>query len=361
MSECDMKFIFMLPNMGAGGAERVVSILSRALVENGVTADIVMLLSTDVRYELHEKVGLIPMNTGSLSTMERIKRLRQYFVEQKRQYGQVVAVPFQHNCLKYALMAAVGLGVRVVACERNDPNQKGRSLKARLAANIPYLLADRCVFQTPDARDYYVKAVRKKGKVIENPLVLSDDLKWRGHDSNRIVSVGRLDPQKNQKMLIDAFSAFHQKHPDYVLDIYGEGALKPELQAQIEGLGLQESVFLRGYASDIHERLTDARMFVLSSDYEGMSNALMEALAIGVPVVTTDHPIGGARMLIENGVNGLMTPVGDSAALSHAMDRLISQPEFAEALGSNGVEIRKRLDVNRIMEQWLLLFDKRGT
>lgn len=351
-----MKVVFILPNLGAGGAERVVTILSKMLAGEGIAVDIVMLFSNDVRYQIPENVQLVSLNTGDMTLPERVKCLREYLIWQKREHKKVIEIPFQHNCLKYALLSAAGLGIRVIACERNDPYQKGTSRKARLAANIPYLLADRCVFQTPDARDYYFPPVRSKGKVIENPLVLPEELVWQGQNSRRIVSVGRLEPQKNQKMLIDAFSAFHQMHPEYELDIYGEGFLREELQQQIDSLGLHEAVFLRGYSSEIHKNLSQANMFVLSSDYEGMSNALMEAIAIGVPVVTTDHPIGGARMLIQDQVNGLMTPVGDSAALCAAMDRLVRQPDFAGTLGRNGIRIRERLEAGNIARQWMTLF-----
>lgn len=353
MSKNAMKVVFMLPNLGAGGAERVVTILSRAMIQRGISIDIVLMLTNTVQYQVPEGVRLVKLNTYERSAKERLKRLRGYFCQEREQYDRMVVIPFQDNCLKYALVAAMGLKMPVIACERNDPYQKGRSGLSRFKANLPYALAKHCIFQTPDARDYYRMGVQNKSSVIVNPLVLPESLRWQGEDSRRIMSVGRLEPQKNQKILLEAFALIHAQHPEYTLEIYGEGALRQQLQAQIDGLGLQNAVSLRGYASDIHEKLTQCAMFVLPSDYEGMSNALMEALAIGVPTVTTDHPIGGARMLIENEVSGLMTPVGDAKALYYAMDRLLREPALARKLSENGMRVRQMLQVDTVVQQWL--------
>lgn len=347
------KVIFMLPNLGAGGAERVVTILSRGLREKGLAVDIVMMLSELVQYPVPDGVGLVSLRTQGMSQLARLRVVRDYFRKQKKEFQNVVAVPFQDNCLNYALAASVGLGIPVVACERNNPYRKGREGLARRKAIAPYALAKRCVFQTPDAQDYYGPAVGRKSTVILNPLTLPDTLRWRGRGSRRILSVGRLDPQKNQKILIEAFAGLHEKFPEYTLEIYGEGALRPQLQAQIDSLGLEKAVFLRGHCPDIPGELVQAAMFVLPSDYEGMSNALMEALAVGMPVVTTDHPIGGARMLVENGVSGLMTPVGDAQALQTAMERLLREPGLARSLGENAVRVREKLAVDTILRQWM--------
>lgn len=349
----NMKVVFILPNLGSGGAERVVTILSKALRERDLAVDIVLMMTDLVQYPVPHGVGLVTLNTKGMSQIARLRVMRDYFRKQKKSFRRVVAVPFQDNCLQYTLAAVAGLGISVVACERNDPYQKGTRGLARFKANLPFALAKRCVFQTPDARDYYRMGVEKKSTVIVNPLILRQDIHWQGQESKNIISVGRLDPQKNQKILIDAFARFHEKFPAYTLEIFGEGSLRPQLQAQINGLGLENAVFLRGYADNIHDRLAQAAMFALPSDYEGMSNALIEALAIGVPVVTTDHPIGGARMLVEDGVSGLMTPVGDTDGLYRAMERLAADPELAQMLGKNSVRVREKLAVDAVVRQWL--------
>lgn len=353
-----MKAIFIVYNLGAGGAERVVSILSKAFADRNIPVDIVMLLTDNVQYEIPASVNLVPMNTLDMSKADRISCLRAYFKAQKKQHRDIVALPFLDGSLRCALAAAAGLGIPVIASERNDPYQKGRGGLKRIGANVPYALANWCVFQTPDARDYYINSVKKRGTVIPNPLTLPEDLYWQGARSRRIVSVGRLEPQKNQKILIEAFARVHREFPDYTLEIYGEGSLRQQLQEQIQGLGLENAVFLRGHTSHVHAELSRAAMFVMPSDYEGMSNALLEALGIGVPVISTDHPIGGARMLIRDGENGLLTPVGDGQALYRAMVRLIREPEQAGAMGQNGQQVRQLLSVDAIAEKWLEVIEK---
>lgn len=347
------KIIFLIPNLGAGGAERVITILAKAFVQKAYAVDIVLFLNNKVQYEVPPNVNVVFLNALSLKKIDRIRHLRLYFKEQTKEYNNVVVIPFQDNCLKYALAATIGMRIPVIACERNDPYQKGQTGISRFISQVPYYLSSHCVFQTPDARDYYWKRIQKKSKVVYNPLNIPESISWKGNTSNQIVSVGRLDPQKNQKLLIDAFFKLHQEYKEYKLVILGEGSLRKDLEAQISQLELEESVLLCGYSPDIHSILSEAAMFVLSSDYEGMSNALMEALAIGVPTVSTDHPIGGARLMVNDGVSGLLTPVGDSKALYIAMKRLLDNPQYAQELGANAKAVRSQLSVDVICEQWM--------
>lgn len=348
-----MKVIFMLPDLGAGGAERVVTILAQGMCRRKIAVDIVLFLSDRIQYDVPDGVRIVKMNASSLSRLQRLSILRSYLKKQLKEDKHIVVIPFQELCLIYALLAAKGWPIGVVACERNDPYQKGRDGWSRLKAMLPFVLADQCVFQTPEAQAYYGKCVKKKSRVIVNPAAMPEALQWHGIGSKTIVSIGRLDPQKNQKMLIDAFALVHTRYPEYSLDIYGEGELREQLQRQIDDLGLRNAVNLRGYTKAIHQRLQNARLFVLSSDYEGMSNALIEALAMGVPTISTDHPIGGARMLIENGVNGILTPTGDHRAFAQAMADLLAHPEYACRLSECSQRIRKQMSPDEIVEQWL--------
>jgi len=183
--------------------------------------------------------------------------------------------------------------------------------------------------------------------------MLPDDILWQGFLSKKIVSVGRLELQKNQKMLIDAFALVHSQLPEYTLDIYGEGSMRTVLQEKIDSYGLHEAITLQGIEKNIYQRLSEAALFVLPSDYEGMSNALMEALAIGLPTVSTDHPAGGARSLIENGKNGLLTPVGNKEAMAEAIVSLLRDPVYAQKMSAQSRKIRQQLASDVIAKQWV--------
>ena len=167
-----------------------------------------------------------------------------------------------------------------------------------------------------------------------------------------LITVGRLSPQKNHALLIRAYAQIAEKHPDRQLLLYGKGELQAALSQLICRLGMTEHICLQGATDDVAGALSEAGVFVLSSDYEGMPNCLMEALAAGVPSISTDCPCGGPRALIRHEQNGLLVPVGDEAALAAAMDRLLSDPAYAEKLGAAAREAAKDYGPDKIFAQW---------
>ena len=354
-----MKIIFFIPNLSSGGAERVISILANSLVNKKYDVDIVCLQDNVISYPLSDKVNIVCFDKNLLTCSKKLSFsiLRNYLKNERKANNRIVLIPFLDVCLTRVIVASFGLNIPIIASERNDPFQKGSSFLARLKANIPYWLSTHCVFQTEGARDYFYKIIRKKSNIIMNPIMMSPDIKWEGQNSKRIISVGRLESQKNHILLIDAFTHIHNEYPDYILEIYGVGSLKSELQKHISELSLDSSVKLCGHSSDIHSLLENSFLFVLSSDYEGMSNALIEALAVGMPVVTTDHPCGGARMLVKNDINGILVPVRDEIALAEAIKRVIENPEFRLSIGNNASEIRQILSVKQISEKWIELIE----
>ena len=154
-------------------------------------------------------------------------------------------------------------------------------------------------------------------------------------------------------MMISAFHKVHMRYPEYTLEIYGEGSERKILQDQIDQLNLKDNAFLCGFTDDIFDKMRDCAMYVCSSDYEGISNALMEAMAMGVPSISTDCPIGGARAMIQDGANGLLVPVGDVDTLASAMFRLISEPLFAQKLADQAWQSMREYDIKEIANQWL--------
>lgn len=163
--------------------------------------------------------------------------------------------------------------------------------------------------------------------------------------------------QKNLPMLLMAFAQFSAKHPTYHMTIYGEGPLKNEISQLINQLGVKDNVNLAGYVTSLPQRVKDAGMYVSSSDYEGISNTMLEALAMGIPSICTDCPAGGARMCIQNKVNGILVPVGDHHALYEAMCALAEDPQLADSLSREAVKIRETFHVEKIAAMWEALFE----
>jgi glycosyltransferase involved in cell wall biosynthesis len=173
-----------------------------------------------------------------------------------------------------------------------------------------------------------------------------------GEREKRIVNVGRLTEQKNQKMLIDAFARIKDEFPEYKLEIYGDGELMDKLKSQAVSLGVEDRVVFCGNVNNVGERIRTAEVFAFTSDYEGMPNALAEAMALGLACVSTDCSPGGARMLIEDGVNGIITPCGNADAFADALRRVLSDKQYSRKLGESAVYVRERLKTDNIAGEW---------
>lgn len=254
-----------------------------------------------------------------------------------------------------AVWAARKAGVPFLTSERCDPWRfpvPGKESVHRLLRMVTFRLASGIVFQTPQVRDYFPRSIRAHSRVIPNP-VIDDCLPAPSANPEKvIVSVGRFSDQKRHDLLIDAFAALPEGH-GYILKIYGQGPLQKELEAQIERLGLQQSVKLPGQAKRVVDHLGEADIFVLPSDHEGMPNALIEGLAMGLACISTDFASGGARFLIEDGRNGLLVPTGDREALTQSMWRLISDASLRAELRKNAIAIRDSHSKEKIIPLWI--------
>ena len=235
---------------------------------------------------------------------------------------------------------------------RIDPKIAFGTLKRKISLSL-YDLADGFVFQTDEMKEWFSKKIQDKSVVIPNPV--NKDFLCKPYDGERkkvVVNVGRLTEQKNQKMLISAFAEFKKTFPDFKLKIYGEGPLREELQKQIDDLGISEDAKLVGVVSNIKDEIYDASMFVLSSNYEGMSNALMEAMALGMPSISTDCPPGGSRFLIRNNEEGILVKVGDIGELANAMCKIAEDKKFARAISVTGHKKMLELNPKNVNDEW---------
>ena len=165
--------------------------------------------------------------------------------------------------------------------------------------------------------------------------------------------MGRFTSQKNFKMLIDAFNKFSKKYSDYRLFIYGDGQLKNELSIYVNTLEAREKIFFPGYKSNINEIMSNSGMYVSSSNFEGISNSMLEAMALGVPTICTDCPVGGAKMVIKDGVNGVLVPVGDVDKLYNAMIRIASESKFADKISREAVRVKDTFSDKTIGAMWI--------
>lgn len=348
-----MKIMFIIDHFGNGGAERVVSLLTDETVRLGHETYVVVNFD-ERQYELNPGIHYVVTecrhNQSALRKMDRLLSLRRTI----RRVKPDVIFSFGYFMNLYSIAACLGLrGRRLIISERTDPNSEPGSATMRRLRNLIYRGCDLLVCQTDDARDYFAAALRKKAVVIPNPIKAGLPRRDPARVSRTIVNACRLEDQKNLPLLIDAFQEVHARYPEYSLVIYGDGTRREQLERQIDALGLQDCVSLPGFQRGLHELMKDCALFASSSDYEGISNSMLEAMGMGMPVVCTDCPIGGASMVIRNGENGLLTPVGDRAALRDAMLRLIEHPQEAEILGKNALQVNEQFAVSRIVKAWL--------
>ena len=350
------EIVYVTMQLSNNGADRVASRLITAWMDKGHDVTIVQLApdcKTDT-YSLPEKVKVIDFNSdhGVIMTwINNIINLKK--VLKHKQNAAVIA--FVNPAIYASILACVFLKNRVIISERNDPYRMPIHKSFRMLRNVMFRWADVCVFQTNDAMQYFSKKVQKKGAIIPNPVDGTLPLPFKGEREKRIVAAGRFTQQKNFSILISAFAKLHLEFPEYILEIYGRGPLKEILENQVKTLGLEQFVLFPGFATDIHEKMLRCSIYVSSSDYQGISNSMLEALAMGIPSVVTDCPIGGAKMTIKNGVNGVLVPVNDVNALYEGMKHILRDSEFAEQLSFNAQNIRSEWPLEKIAERWVQL------
>lgn len=342
------KIIFIIGSMRRGGAERVISILANEYSDNGWEVQIITLLDNSNDYILRDSIKVINITDDKKSRIQKIPfwliQIRRTF----KQFNPDVIVSFIARINILTLIASLGLNKKIIISERNDPKSDSRTWFIKMATYLLYPLADAIVFQTTWAKNCFPKYIQKKGIIIRNPVYL--DVKATEMKDNKIVAVGRLLEQKNHKLLINAFSKVIEKYPDYKLYIYGEGKLRRELVNQVEELNISDNVFMPGNVLNIHEKISDAEMFVLSSDYEGLSNALLEAMMMGLPCISTN--CAGSNEVIEHEKNGLLVPIKDAKSLSESIVRLIQDRELAEKLGKNAMACSVKFKSENVINDW---------
>lgn len=344
------KVLFIMPDMAGGGAERVVSILMNEFVNRGIEVTLALTKDDAIVYTLDQRITVDKKYMGKgKSPLTQILDIRKLMLEDCER----VVVSFLDFQNLYTILAGLFLKNKVVVSLRNALQMLGDGRKSmELLTKVLFRYANMVVFQTNDAQKAFSKKVQKKSAVILNPLSKTFPEYKVDNSKKKIVTFCRLNAQKNLPLAIKGFSKFYKTHTDYSYFIYGKGEEESKIRNLIAELGLENSVILNDFSKNIFEEIRDARMFILTSDYEGMSNSMIEAMALGLPSICTDCPIGGARMVINNGKNGFLIPVGGEDALVKAMKEIADNTECRKNISENAKKIRKRLSVSSIVDQW---------
>lgn len=350
-----MVITIFVSSISGGGAEKVACRLADFLSQRHDVRVLVITGVAESKYSLSEGVLYSALwSEGEtenviLKNALRLRRLIHYIkCSETEVYLALLPAP-----ISLLMSFRRIIKVPVIVSERCDPGSmpqkmQGQQLKA-------FKKADGAVFQLEGARDWYnERCDLPRSTVIPNAVDagLHNKPPFTGEREKVIVSAGRLSEQKNFEMLIRAFGGISGSFTDYSLEIYGEGTLRPKLEALISELSLNGRVSLPGFCPNLSEKISRAALFVLPSNYEGMPNALMEAMSLGVPCAATNCPAGGSGFLIKHGVNGFLVPVGDEAALTAAIEEVLSDKALSERLGVEAFKLRETLEPGRIYGEW---------
>lgn len=244
---------------------------------------------------------------------------------------------------------------KLVVSERSDPYYNNNTLDR--FRRLLYKYADVLIFQTEGARDYFSEKIKLKSFIIPNPISLPPE-EWKyENQKNMIATVGRIDFwQKRQDLLIKSFARVVERCPDWILNIYGSGNDFLQMKNLVEKLKLTENIILHGAVKDVVKKLLDNKLFVLSSDFEGIPNALLEAMSIGMPVISTDCSPGGAAFLLKEKNNGYLVPRDNVELLAEAIIHVIENYEEAVQRGNNARKSLYDFSEDKISKMWNRIF-----
>ena len=376
-----MKIVFHLNSMGMGGAERVVSILSSCFADMGHEVLIATEWKSETEYEADNRIKRVHVGPfedeykcsfdggGSIARIKTIIRRHTRLRKFIRECQPDAVISFCNKANFRTAVALKGLKTKLIVSVRNDPDVDYAPYG--YMTGVMKKRADGFVFQTENARKWFNIGSGKKTAVISNPLssrigaITSPYFKkerWSDENSSKIIlALGRIAPQKDYMLLIKAFEKILDDAPEIQLRILGNVEDPDEdrmLKEYIREKNLDDHILISDASDDVPGELSRAYMYVLSSDYEGMPNSLLEAMAAGLHCVSTDCPCGGPRDLIQDKVNGLLVPSGDVPAMAKAMETLMRDPEAGRKMGDNAARVRKTHHPDEVNLRWKTYLEK---
>ena len=355
-----MKVTMVIPSLACGGAERVMSQMANHWAEKGWEITILTIVGeVPPFFELHPKVmyrSLSFRSSSNFSIRNTVDSLKQTLVFRRyiAESTPHVLISFLDKTNIFVLWATSGMNLPIIISEHTSLEHHRIGRMWDVLRRLTYPRTTCLTVLTPDDLTYFSSALQRKGYVIPNPVVPPSDYHHEeesDQDTKTIIAVGKLSNVKGHDLLIRAFATIISRCPRWVLTIWGEGDLRTELEALRDHLGLQGRVFLPGQTEQIYEKMKRADIFVMSSRYEGFPNAMCEAMACGLPVISFDCS-SGIRQIIRNATDGILVPPEDIGVFSTAIEKLINEPETRARMALHAPKIVERFGLEKIMEMW---------
>ena len=346
-----------ISSLRKGGAERVIANLADHLSGRGYRVILVTTHKAEEEYEVPAKVCRVisepeadELKRGRIGNfLTRFRKLRNIW---KREKPDVILSFIGKNNIM-AILTSAGLRIPVAVSVRGEPREEYYSRGLRLLARYLFGMAAGVILQTKESLSFFPDAVRKKAVILKNPInPLFFRKRFEGEREKTVVAVGRIDENKNHRMLIKAFAQIASEFPDYHLIIYGEGEKRAELRELTKDLNLEGRISLPGSVDNVVNAIYKTRVFVLPSNTEGMPNTLVEAMVLGLTVISTDCPCGGPAELIEHKINGLLTPVNDEKTLTENLHFVLSNLQISDEMGKRASITGEIYRPDKVFSEW---------
>lgn len=359
-----MNITIVTNSFGFGGAEKMVFFLAESLNSLGYNVSMINLnqSKTVTRYPSERiKYEIADINYhGPLKTnYDYIK----FTYKAAKKFNSDMLIAFTDMANFCVPIAAKLLNIPSIVSERGDP--KALYTNCTTLMKIKFWVMNQAfaaAFQTEEAKEIYFSRLKKRSTVIPNPIFLAEksNIIVPKVRPNTVVTLSRLENnvQKRFDVLINTFNLFHSKHPEYKLIIYGEGSCKELIQQLADKYDIRDSIILKGRTTNALYDISKEGIFLTTSDYEGISNSLLEAMSVGLPVVSTDHTPGGARLLISDHENGLLAPMGDPLKLSEALCEYAENKSLAEKCGNEAKKVLVRFSPEKTINDWVAFINK---
>ena len=350
-----MKAAFYISSLSRGGAERVVTTLAQKMKKQHE----VVVVTDTISEKEYDTMAFERINMGYIVYPDIIRRAIHkfsYLLKLKKKMQNINPDIVLSFSIDSALRMKNALGktkIKQILAVRSNP-----SVDYKSAEDIEKVISqirdfDGFVFQTNEQRDFFGKEIAQRSVVILNPMAeeFLDDLPAI-EKKKEVATFGRLTKSKDHAMLLRAYDLAAERLPDYIFSIYGDGELRTEMEQIHKTLKHKERIILQGECSDVKDKMKQISVFVLSSSNEGLPNALMEAMALSLPVISTACPCGGPAAIIQQGKNGILVPVGNEETMAEVITDLCMNPEKAMALGKEAAKIKQICNPDAIAEQW---------
>jgi len=359
-----LRLALVISSLSLGGAERVMSIMANYWAERGWPISLITLdVAANDFYSLHAAVQRVALGVSGVSATpveairsnaRRVARLRQTI----RTIRPDAIISFLAPTTMLTVLAARREGVPVIVSDRTDPTQYRLGRFWSWVRRMVYPHASAVVVQTPEVKRWAERVVPADiVHTIPNPVVATRRREsTAAHAAQKgsayqIVAMGRLHSDKGFDDLIQAFARANGRQKGWRLVVLGEGPERQRLEALADTLGVADSVSLPGRVQEPDIILRQSDLFVLSSRYEGFPNALLEAMAVGLPVIAADCP-SGPRHIVRHGIDGLLVPPGDIDAMARAMIDVLGNEQLRTALADRAVDVFDRFGIDRVMTEW---------